>query len=186
MKTLIFNGSPRKNGNTASLIEELVRQLDGDYKIIRAYDCNVRPCIDCRFCWKNSGCSIKDGMQEIYEDIQEADNIVIASPMYFSVLTGQLLAVLSRLQTYWCAKFMRHEEPVPKKKKGGIIIVRGGDGELKRAEDTARILLRDMNARQVGLVFADNSDATPSIEVPEVLEGIRALAEELNSREGRE
>jgi multimeric flavodoxin WrbA len=186
MKTLIFNGSPRKKGNTASLVEELVRHLDGEVRIIRAYDCDVKPCVDCRFCWKNTGCAVKDGMQAIYGDIQEADNIVIASPMYFSVLTGQLLAVLSRLQTYWCAKFFRHEEPVPKKKKGAVIIVRGGDGELKRAEDTARILLQDMNAKQVGLVFADNSDTTPSAEDPEVLEAIRVLAEKLNSSEGRE
>ena len=183
MKTLIFNGSPRKKGNTSALLEELARLLEGEVKIVRAYDMNVSPCIDCRYCWKNPGCAVKDGMQEIYEDIQEADNIVIASPMYFSVLTGQLLAVLSRLQTYWCAKYFRHEEPVPKRKKGGIIIVRGGDGELKRAEDTAHILLRDMNAGFAGLVFADNSDTTPSITQPKVLEELRALAAALNRKE---
>lgn len=180
MKTLIFVGSPRKKGNTESLVAALVGQLEGETKIVRAYDCNVRPCIDCRFCWKNMGCSIKDGMQEIYEEIQEADNIVIASPMYFSELTGQLLAVLSRLQTYWCAKFFRHEEPVPKKKKGGIIIVRGGDGELKKAEETAKVLLHDMNAKSVGLVFADNSDTIASIENPDVMADLKKLAEELN------
>ena len=183
MKTLIFNGSPRKNGNTSSLIAELSRLLDGEVKVIRAYDADVKPCIDCRYCWKNTGCSIRDGMQEIYQEIQEADNIIIASPMYFSVLTGQLLAVLSRVQTFWCAKFFRHEEPIPKKKKGGIIIVRGGDGELKRAEATAHTLLHHMNAKSVGLVFADNSDTAPSIEIPQVLADLRALAEALNSRE---
>ena len=92
MKTLIFIGSPRKKGNSSTLAEELARQLEGEVKIIRAYDCNVKPCIDCRFCWKNNGCAVKDGMQEIYEDIQDSDNIVIASPTYFSELSGQLLA----------------------------------------------------------------------------------------------
>ncbi|NLT13672.1 MAG: flavodoxin family protein [Clostridiales bacterium] len=183
MKTLIFIGSPRKKGNTSSLVEELVRRLEGETKIVRAYDCNVRACIDCRFCWKNTGCSIKDGMQEIYEDIQEADNIVIASPMYFSELTGQLLAVLSRLQTFWCAKYFRHEEPVPKKKKGGIIIVRGGDGELKKAEDTAKTLLRDMNAKPLGLVFADKSDEIASVDNKDVMADLMKLAETLNRRD---
>jgi multimeric flavodoxin WrbA len=181
MKTLIFIGSPRKKGNTSSLVEELVKRLNGETKIVRAYDCNVKPCIDCRFCWKNSGCSVKDGMQEIYNDIQEADNIVIASPMYFSELTGQLLAVLSRLQTYWCAKYFRHEEPVPKKKKGGIIIVRGGDGELKKAEDTAKTLLRHMNAKPGVLVFADNSDTVASVDNPEVMAELVKLSDTLNS-----
>jgi multimeric flavodoxin WrbA len=128
---------------------------------------------------------VKDGMQAIYGDIQEADNIVIASPTYFSELSGQLLAVLSRLQTYWCAKFLRHEEPVPKKKHGGIIVVRGGAGALTKGIETAKVLLGDMNAKAVSTVFADKSDDVPSIEVPEILAEIRALAEKLNSTDGR-
>ena len=183
MKTLIFNGSPRKKGNTSALVEELVRQLDGEVKIIRAYDCDVKPCIDCRYCWKNSGCAVKDGMQEIYGDIQEADNIVIASPTYFSELSGQLLAVLSRLQTYWCAKFLRHEEPVPKKKRGGVIVVRGGEGALTKGIETAKVLLSDMNAKAVGIIFADNSDNVPAVEVPKIRDGIRTLADQLNRHE---
>ncbi len=183
MKTLIFNGSPRVKGNTSSLVEALVKELEGEVKIVRAYDCNVRPCIDCRFCWKNPGCAIKDGMQEIYGDIQEADNIVIASPTYFSELSGQLLAVLSRLQTYWCAKYLRQEVPVPKKKKAGIIIVRGGVGPLTRGFDTAKVLLGDMNAKSVGTVFADDSDNIPSATRPEVQDALRALAEALNKRD---
>lgn len=186
MKTLIFNGSPRKNGNTSALVGELIRRLDGEVKIVRAYDCGVKPCVDCRFCWENNGCAIKDGMQAIYEDIREADNIVVASPMHFTELTGQLLAVLSRLQTFWSARFLRQEEPVPKKKKGGIIIVRGGVGVLERARETAEALLLEMNAQPVGVVFADNSDVLPSAKVPEVLKKIRVLAEALNSPEGRE
>jgi multimeric flavodoxin WrbA len=183
MKTLIFNGSPRKNGNTAQLVKELCRQLDGEYKIVSAYYCSVKPCIDCRYCWKNNGCSIKDEMQEVYAYIQECDNIVIASPTYFSELSGQLLAVLSRLQTYWCAKYLRKEEPVSKKKKGGIIIVRGGAGPLKKPEETAKVLLADMNAKAVGVVFTDNSDEVSALDKPEVAEAIRSLAGELNKKD---
>lgn len=180
MKTLIFNGSPRKKGNTSALVDEIVKRLDGEVKIIRAYDCKVSPCIDCRFCWKNPGCAIKDSMQEIYNDIQEADNIVIASPTYFSELTGQLLAVMSRLQTYWCAIYLRKETPIPKRKKGGVIIVRGGDGVLKKAEDTAKTLLHDMNAGTVGVVFADKSDEIPSVEHEGVMDSLMKLAEAMN------
>jgi len=49
--------------------------------------------------------------------IQECDNILIASPLYFSELTGKLLDVGSRLQTYFCARFFRNEEPIVKSKK---------------------------------------------------------------------
>lgn len=180
MKTLIFNGSPRKVGNTSALVAALASRLEGEVKVVRAYDCGVKPCIDCRYCWTHEGCAVKDGMQALYQDIQEADNIVIASPTYFTELSGQLLAVLSRLQTYWCAKYLRHEEPVLKKKRGGIIVVRGGRGVLSKGIDTAKVLLADMNAVHVGTVFTDNSDDVPSVESPEGLSGIEALAAKLN------
>ena len=47
MKTLILNGSPRVNGDTASLIKELTKKLPGEYKIVNAYQCDVSPCVDC-------------------------------------------------------------------------------------------------------------------------------------------
>ena len=109
MKTLIFNGSPRKNGDTESLIKKVTGEIKGEYKIVNAYTANISPCIDCRFCWDNSGCIIRDEMQEVYEYIQECDNIIIASPIYFSELTGKLLDLGSRLQTYFCARFFRKE-----------------------------------------------------------------------------
>ncbi|MEA5011834.1 MAG: hypothetical protein VB100_08975 [Angelakisella sp.] len=110
------------------------------------------------------------------------NNIVIASPIYFSEITGQLLAVLSRVQTFWCAKYFRREKPVPKKKKGGIITVRGGDGELKKAEETAKVLLHDMNTKSVGLGFADNSDTVVSVDQKRTMEELAALADAFNSK----
>ena len=107
MKTLILNGSPRTNGDTSSLIDIFTEKIGSEYKIVDAYRCNISPCIDCRYCWENSGCVIDDEMQDVYKYIQDCDNILIASPLYFSELTGKLLDVGSRLQTYFCARFFR-------------------------------------------------------------------------------
>ena len=89
MKTLIINGSPRVNGDTNSLINIVKERIDGEYKIVDAYRCDISPCLDCRFCWKNSGCAIQDEMQEVYEYIGGCDNILIASPIYSLELTGK-------------------------------------------------------------------------------------------------
>ena len=112
MKTLIINGSPRINGDTASLLDVIKEKIEGEYRVVDAYRCSISPCLDCRFCWKNNGCAINDEMQEIYDYIQICDNILIASPIYFSELTGKLLDVGSRLQTYFCARFFRKEKPI--------------------------------------------------------------------------
>ena len=102
MKTLILNGSPRVHGDTVSLINLLIKSLYGEYLVVDAYKSNISPCRDCRYCWENPGCAIKDEMQVIYSYIEDCDNIVIASPLYFSELTGKLLDLGSRLQTYFC------------------------------------------------------------------------------------
>lgn len=148
-KTLIFNGSPRKNGNMAQAINYLTECISGEYKIIDTYNCNVSPCVDCRWCREHSGCRIDDEMQDIYNYIQVCDNIIIASPIYFSELTGKLLDVGSRLQTYFSARYFRNEKPIIKPKKGAVILVGGGDGNMDKAYDTACTLLKHMNVTNV-------------------------------------
>ncbi|MBQ7956307.1 MAG: flavodoxin family protein [Lachnospiraceae bacterium] len=173
MKTLIFNGSPRVNGDTESLIKIITENINGDYKIVNSYRCNILPCIDCRFCWKNTGCSISDEMQEVYDYIQECDNILIASPIYFSELTGKLLDVGSRLQTYFCAKFFRKEVPI---KKGAVILVGGGDGCMDKAYETACTLLHHMNCYNIHeVVSCHNTNNKPAVEEPKTLSGVNSI-----------
>ena len=181
MKTLIFNGSPRKNGDTVSLLRLLTEKLESEHKIVNAYHCNISPCVDCRWCQKNSSCAIKDEMQEIYDYIRECDNIVIASPIYFSELTGKLLDVASRLQMFFCARVFRRETPILKPKKGAIVLVGGGDGGPDKAIGTARTLLKQMNCRNVhDPVISHNTDRVPAIEEVQAREGIESIARFLN------
>ena len=81
-KTLIFNGSPRKKGDTAALIRALTEDLAGQYRVVDCYRADISPCIDCRSCRRVKKCVLPDDMQEVYAYIEECDNIVIASPIY--------------------------------------------------------------------------------------------------------
>lgn len=176
MKTLIINGSPRINGDTESLINIVKEGITGEYKIVNAYRCNISPCVDCRCCWKNSGCAIDDEMQEVYDYIQGCDNILIASPIYFSELTGKLLDVGSRLQTYFCAKYFRKETPISKVKKGAVILVGGGDGHLDKAYETACVLLHHMNCYDIHeMVSSHNTNDRPSLEDECALSGVKSI-----------
>ena len=176
MKTLILNGSPRENGDTAGLIREVIRKLPGEYKVVNAYRCGISPCIDCRYCWKHNGCAIRDEMQEVYEYIQECDNILIASPVYFSELTGKLLDLGSRLQAYYCAVRFRKEKPIRKEKRGAVILVGGGDGRPDKAYSTACTLLHQMNCRTVHeLVCSHNTNKVPAAEDIRAIQGIESI-----------
>lgn len=177
MKTLILNGSPRKNGDTVGLVRLLLNGLQGEHLRIDAYDCGIQPCRDCRYCWRHLGCCIDDGMQPVYHYIQECDNILIAAPIYFSELTGPLLGVASRLQTYFCARFFRQEAPILKSKRGAVLLVGGGDGNLHKPYETACTLLHHMNARDVlPLVSSHDTNHQPAVEDPSARAGVEGIA----------
>lgn len=179
-KTLILNGSPREKGNTVSLIDRLTGKIAGEYRVVDTYRCDISPCLDCRYCGENNGCAINDEMQEIYQYIQECDNILIASPLYFSELTGRLLDVGSRLQTFFCARFFRKEEPIIKSKKGAIILVGGGDGNI----DTACTLLHHMNCYNIHkAVYSHNTNRRPAIDDENVLLGIHSILDFFATKE---
>ncbi len=83
VKTLIINGSPRKNGDTVQLIRKLKEKIPGEVVEFVCYQSDIKGCVDCRYCWEHDGCCRKDGWQELEQVIQECDNLLIASPVYF-------------------------------------------------------------------------------------------------------
>ena len=70
MKTLVIFGAARQKGHTKQMVDLFLEHLDGEKEIIDAYRTDVKPCMDCRYCWKTKACAIKDGMQEIYQKIE--------------------------------------------------------------------------------------------------------------------
>ena len=182
MKTLILNGSPRRNGDTVSLINKLTEQLNGEYKIVDAYYTDISACVDCRYCWNNDGCSIIDEMTEIYDYIVDCDNIVIASPIYFSQPTGKLLDICSRFQTYFATKYFRNETLSVKTKKGAVILVGGGDGNPEDAYKTVCTILNHINVTEVyPSVGSFNTNKLSAAEDEKAVSGIVSIANYLNN-----
>lgn len=182
MKTLIFNGSPRPKGDTAALIGAMAEALPGEVKTVDAYRSGIRPCIDCRRCWVQLGCVIDDGMTALLRDIADADCIVIASPVYFSALTGPLMSLMSRLQVLYTAKRFHGVRLIEKPKRGAILLCGGGNGSPAMAEETARLLLRVMQAEHIGTVCTHKTDTLPAAEDAETRTAVRKLAEQLAAK----
>lgn len=183
MKTLIINGSPRKNGETAQLTRYIADRLEGEVKEVFTYQADVRPCVDCRYCFDHPTCCVKDEMQEIYEWIRDCDNILFASPIYFSELTGSFLSLMSRFQPYFCSRILRREAPDMKAKTAAVVVMFGGvPRDLKKPYDTAKGLLDLINCRKVlPIVFGDHTDDVPALEQVKTMEGAAAIIEAFNS-----
>ena len=125
-KTLIVNGSPRVNGDTAALVAELKRHLKGEVVEISAYRSNIAPCVDCRGCAKTAKCVVRDDMDIIYAD--DYDNVVLASPVYFMTLPGQVLNLMSRFQPQHAAMYFLNQPLNLRPNKGALILTAGGKG----------------------------------------------------------
>ena len=120
MNVLIFSGSPRKKGNTETLIENIVNGIAGagsTCEVVRLAEQKIHPCVGCGGCEKEGNCVIDDDMQNLYKKIAAADRIIIASPIYFYGVTAQTKAFIDRCQALWSRKYllkMRLNGPVPK------------------------------------------------------------------------
>ncbi len=183
MKTLIWNGSPRNRGDTAALLRQLRTFLPGEAAEVKAYSSKIAPCTDCQYCWEQDGCAQKDGWQALEKELLTCGAVVIASPIYFSELPGPLLSVLSRLQQYYCGSAFRGKTSPLHGKRGGLILVGGGDGSPRRARETAETLLHQMGCESIfPAVVCHNTNAAPALDEPGVSKKLRELAEFLSGK----
>ncbi len=176
MKTVILNGSPRQSGDTAALLAVLKDLLGGDVCQFDAYTCNIAPCTGCGYCDTHRACAIDDAMPRLLRAIDEADVVVLASPIYFTELTGPLLGVTSRLQYVWTAKNKHGRPALRQKKRQGIILLTGGGmGPFEKAKDTATRLLHQMGAAVVGSVCSLQTDILPAREDAAALDELKTI-----------
>lgn len=179
-KTIIINGSPRVNGDTAALLKELRRYLQGEITEVSAFRSNISPCVDCRGCWKTAKCVVRDDMDIIYGD--DYDNVVLASPVYYMTLPGKVLSLLSRFQPQHAAKYFMNRPIILKPKKAGLILTAGGKGNADGATHHARVLFRSMGATgfEEHSVKSLKTDTLPARDDKEALAAVRELAKWLN------
>lgn len=100
MKVLIINGSPRANGNTSVALEEMVKVFNKngiESEVIQIGQKDVRGCLACGYCFKNGKCAVDDIVNELAPKFEQADGLVVASPVYYASANATLVACLDRL-----------------------------------------------------------------------------------------
>ena len=112
-KILAFMGSPRKNGNTSALVQEVLRgakAAGAETKLIYVADLNMKGCQSCYSCKMKEKperrCIINDDMSPFYEEIEAADAVVFGSPVYMGTMIAQLKTVFDRFYPYISINFV--------------------------------------------------------------------------------
>lgn len=157
VRILILNGSPRKEGNTAALAEQLTKgaQAGGaEVQILYLHGMDISPCTACEGCHEEGsrGCVIGDEMQKVYDGLREADSIVFATPVYWFCVTAQIKTVIDRIYAVGVG-----EGNVLRGKKLGILMpyadadpfVSGAVNALRMFQDISGYL----GTKTVGMVY---------------------------------
>jgi multimeric flavodoxin WrbA len=130
MKAVAFNGSARKDGNTAILIKRVLRVLESEgfqTEFIQLAGEQIRGCNACRTCYtaKNKRCVIEDDkVNEYIGKMLEADAIILGSPVYFSMMTPEMKALIDR--TGYVAR--ANEDMFQRKVGAAVVAVRRAGG----------------------------------------------------------
>jgi len=146
LKVLGIAGSPRKQGNTDLLLEQVLAGASNqqtEIKKIALRELHIAPCRHCDGCLKTGICVQQDDMQWIHQDLRKADYIVLASPIFFMALTAQTKAMIDRCQALWVMKHVL-KMPVaipPGKKRKGIFVSVGGT-KFENLFEPSRVTLK--------------------------------------------
>ncbi len=105
MKMIAINGSPRKDGNTAVMLENALRgarENGADTRLIHLYDLDFKGCISCFACKRKGNrclgvCAVNDDLKEVLKDIMASDALILGAPIYFGDVTGEMRSFLERL-----------------------------------------------------------------------------------------
>ena len=100
MKVLIINGSPRVNGNTTVALKEMEAVFEAqsvEYETIQVGNMDIRGCIACGSCGATGKCVFDDIANDIAKKLEEADGLVLASPVYYASANATLVALMHRV-----------------------------------------------------------------------------------------
>ena len=136
--------SPRRGGNSGILLREALSGAESAgarVEEIVLNELDFSGCQECGGCEKTGECVVDDDMQMLYKKLAEADRFIVASPIFFGSLPGQLKVMIDRCQCLWVDKYvLKKPQPGKTNRKGAFICVRG----MKRQDffESARRLVK--------------------------------------------
>ena len=170
MRVLGINGSPRRGGNTDLLLDEVIRgaaSRGAEVKTIILNDLDFIACQHCDACLKKGKCKYQDDMQMIYRELEQADRIVLASPIHFMGITAQMKAMIDRCQALWARKYHLQIPPLGDKRERKGLFVSVAGRKVASVFDGALITIKSsfivLDVSYAGELLFRNIDAKEDI-----------------------
>jgi multimeric flavodoxin WrbA len=127
IKIVAIYGSPRRKGNTATLLKRAVdgaRDSGAQVSEIVLRDLKMSPCLEIFGCTKSGECRLKDDFQKARDQILSSHGLILASPVFFYTVSAHTKILMDRFQSLWVKKYWIDKTPInpPKIRRKGLLI----------------------------------------------------------------
>ena len=166
-KLLVIKGSSRKDSFTNLLWQEAVKEFSDTETIV--FDACLEKfsfCNGCNFCENNGKCVHRD-LDGFYNNFENADVIIFASPIYNGGFSAPMKALIDRFQVYYTSFYKNNKlQPIKKYRKGILLVAAGRKGEeaLADMEKNLKCAFTILNAELTGSVLCAYTDSDPQYE----------------------
>ena len=173
-------GSPRKGGNTEILLDAFLRPVQEQEEVrrFRLGEMKLQPCIACGHCKKTGRCIFEDEIAALYDTIDQADGLVIASPIFFTNVSAQAKAFIDRAQAAWERQRIPRLRMEPRPGRKGFFLAAGAmktELFMKSARMVIKSLMHTLEIPCTGDLFFQGVDEKGAIRnVPGALEQAEA------------
>lgn len=187
-KVLGLLGSPRRDQNTDSLLAASLagaKAAGADCLQLHIADLAIAPCFSCYACARTGHCLVDDEMQAVYDQMAQADVILLASPLYFSGVSAQMKALIDRCQVGWSRQnALQLPALTPEQRRLGAFLCTGGapnrgGNNFLPAIATAKLCFQALQVEYRGDLVAADTDRSQVADRPELLAEARALGARL-------
>lgn len=132
IKVLAFAGSPRRGGNSETLLDWVLQAMNQEGALIDKValtEADVNPCLGCNACERLNRCVQRDGMDVLHDRIIDCDCLILAAPIFCMGICAQAKALIDRFQVFRSRKYVLKLPVVPPERKGkriGIFLSTAG------------------------------------------------------------
>jgi multimeric flavodoxin WrbA len=148
-KLVAVYGSPRRGGNTDTLLNRFLEGVSScnlvdqdSLKVEKIFTSNleISSCRGCGSCSKTGECIVQDEMQTLYTKLIDCDFLAVASPIFFTTVSGYLKAFIDRFQRFWALKYELKRKIIVKENRKGMLISTAGSKSKDIFDCTKKVM----------------------------------------------
>ena len=193
LNLLAIKGSPRSNSDSSFMLDKVIdgckekadtENIKISEKFIKPFTMDIKTCNACFHCDKTAECVFNDDMKELLKDFDEADIVLLSSPIYFNGIPSHIKKMIDRCQPIWASKYVLDEPIIDRNKKRRSVLIGaagapGYEDQFIALEKVTSLFFKAINAKKFTQFLYPNTDENLIAEDKEALNKLNQIGKDL-------